>query len=178
MIEGLRIKRLLAAGLWIGAAALAIATFQSRASAPEPPLFPDPGSRLSVRAIEKTFMLDGLTSDRSWLFLVTTDCEACLSLDAELDSLKKAANCAEARLVPLVILTRLGVDSIRNVLGSHGLRVEGMAGDEGFTVLDVRSVPVVIALDRQGTVTAVKHPLRPPWPPRGECSLGERPAGD
>ena len=125
--------------------------------------WPSVGQQLSASEIRRTFgdrpLSDPGMGGRSWFLVVTPECPWCLLLDLELKAIMEAGSCTSTAIRTLVINPGgTDTDSIAAVLTKHGMQVDGMAGGEGFEVLSVRLVPLVIEVDDGLVVQRVFHP--------------------
>jgi hypothetical protein len=161
--------------VWLAVACLAIALVWRLAPGPPPvdvqsfeDFWPSVGQHLSASELRRAFgdppgwnVGPGL----SWFLVVTPECPWCLALDAELAELARVGACTDTPTNTLVINPGgRGTDSLAAVLTKHGMRIDGMADGDGFQVLGLRAVPLVIEVDSN---LVVQRAFRP-----GDSDLG------
>ncbi len=129
---------------------------------------------LPIAEVEEAFGVELIRSnpDGLWLLVLTSTCPGCLGLAPDLPEVTRAAHCAGAELVPLVVSGRDGGDSIRAMLGSAGLTHVGQTGPAGLTLLEVYAVPTLLEVTAMGRITRVHNPATSPWPPKARCGMG------
>lgn len=165
------IRRLLATTMWVVAVIVLVAAARRHLDTRSlvPPL-PSPGDSISLLAVQEIFDARLSADGDHWLLVTTSSCPYCLSLDSELTLIERAASCAGANLVPLIIEVASPPDSMMAVFAKHAFPRPGVGGEDAFHVLKVRAVPSLVVLAPTGHVMLVSSPLiEGSWPPTPQC---------